>query len=352
MADLMSGIQGAGSGASLGTMIAPGVGTLIGGALGGLVGLFGKRGKTEEEKALAKLLSDVDSLQLPPAEALEVTYGRLKQQGMLTPEIESALNQDASELKKISVSPEYAQAQREALVRLQREGEEGGLTLEDRLANEQALQASATQERGARGAILSNLAERGMAGSGQELAAKLSASQNAANQARMSGLQTASDARKRALQAILQSGDLAGNIRGQEFGEQAKIAEAQDVINKFNIANQQGVQERNVNRGNIAEERNLGEAQRVADANVGLAGRESENRAKVASDLYGMNLDKLSTKGNLITKQGSAANSAGQRYGSEVAETTKGLGDIIHAGKQIFDTETEEEKKKKASQLA
>jgi hypothetical protein len=55
----------------------------------------------------------------------------------------------------------------------------------------------------------------------------------------MAGAQNASDARSRAIAAMAKSGQMAGDIRGQQFSEQAARAQSQDAINRFN-ASQRG----------------------------------------------------------------------------------------------------------------
>jgi len=163
------------------------------------------------------------------------------------------------------------------------------------------------------------------------------ASQLAANQ----GLNSAAMSEQRALEAMLQGGNLAGQIRGQEFGEQAQIATAGDAIDKFNALNRIGIQERNVNRGNLAEQQNLGEKQRIADAgahlrnqqqmyNKQLGQQEFENRAKIAAGASGQ-------YGQMAATDSAAANAARDR-GYEVGA---GLGGFLSSAL------SDDEKKKK-----
>src|SRR4051812_4536759 len=124
MANIGGALSGAGSGAALGAKLGtviPGVGNVVGGIIGGIggaiAGLFGKPKPSPQELALKKQLEELEGLGLPSTEALQIAYERLSQQGMMTPEIESAIAQDATELKKIEVDPMYQDAQREALMR-------------------------------------------------------------------------------------------------------------------------------------------------------------------------------------------------------------------------------------------
>jgi hypothetical protein len=63
----------------------------------------------------------------------------------------------------------------------------------------------------------------------------------------------AANAQRRALQAIQQSGELGGRIRGQDFDEQAQKARARDAIAQFNAGYSQWAQTgNNQNAMNVA----------------------------------------------------------------------------------------------------
>lgn len=112
----------------------------------------------------------------------------------------------------------------------------GGLTMRDRANLERLRGETAAADRGRRDAILQNMAARGMGGSGMELLASLQSAQAATDRDAMAGLETAAQAEERALQAIMQKGELAGSLRGQDFDEAARIAAAHDAIEQFNAA--------------------------------------------------------------------------------------------------------------------
>jgi len=84
MPDWGGGLAGAGSGAALGTMIAPGLGTAIGGGIGGLMGLFGGGDNSQENQAhfvnseLANILRDIrrSGLGYLSPEKLEPLYNK------------------------------------------------------------------------------------------------------------------------------------------------------------------------------------------------------------------------------------------------------------------------------------
>ena len=111
--------------------------------------------------------------------------------------------------------------------------QQGGLRTEDRVAQNQAMAAANQNERANRGAIFQNMASRGLGGSAMELSEQLANQQGAAQRNAMAGAQTASDASKRALQAISASGEMAGQIRGQDASEAGARASGLDRASQF-----------------------------------------------------------------------------------------------------------------------
>ncbi len=219
----------------------------------------------------------MNGVRVPTVEEQQVFYQLLQSQGKLTPDLEEAFRQADTELKNVRVDPRLREAQLSALRQLQEVGDSQGLDIESRAELEQMKSELGAQERGQREAIMQSMASRGMSGSGLELASMLQSQQGSANRAAQSGFQIAADARRRALQAIMDSGELAGSVRSQDFGEQSAVAEAQDAINRFNTANRQDVSGRNVDRRNAAQEYNLKESQRIADTNVGIRNEQEDH---------------------------------------------------------------------------
>ncbi len=175
--------------------------------------------------------------------------------GNYTPEAMSA-----TELRNLLVSPEMRAQELATLEQLNQIVTGQGLSDIDRarLAEIRAQQAS--QERGARQAILQNMAQRGMGGSGSELAAYLQAQQSAADRASLEGAQVAGEAQARQLQAGLQRAQLAGNIGERDYAREAQKAQAQDIINRFNVENR-----------NLAQMSNLERQQAISNLNKQLA---------------------------------------------------------------------------------
>lgn len=173
-----------------------------------------------------------------------------------------------SEMKKVSTDPRLRDAQLGALNSLKDISDSGGVTLRDK-ANMSRMQSDvAAADRGRRGAILQNMAARGAGGSGMELLAQMQNAQSSTDREAQAGLDIAAQAQERALQAIMQQGQLGGSIRGQDFGEQSQVAAAQDAINKFNTGT--------VNQG---LQYNADRTDKSNQFNIGNAMAHSENRA-------------------------------------------------------------------------
>lgn len=180
---------------------------------------------------------------------------------------------DPSAMEDIAVDPRYAEAQLAALSELSRIGEEGGLTPADRAALQETAESTAATERGIRGAIEQQARARGLGGSGMELAQQLVAAQGASQEGARAGRDVAQMAQNRALAALQGAGQLGGQIRGQEYGEQADLARARDLISRFNLSNRQQLDQRQADM-----------TQRISEMNVGGARDVGSQKAKLRSD--------------------------------------------------------------------
>lgn len=156
-----------------------------------------------------------------------------------------------------------------ALARLEQTYKQQGLTLADRVAQEEATQQARQAERMQRGAIEQEMAARGQRGGGAELAARLSAAQGTANAAHRAGAQAAAAAQGRALQALLASGQLGGAYQGAE----AQRSAARDLMSRFNAAQRARAYD-------TAWNQQYGKAQGEANTNLGAANYWDEQADK------------------------------------------------------------------------
>lgn len=232
----------------------------------------GRSGKAS--KLMGQAVDEFRKIGVPDIASQRILLEQLVSQGELSPQQAETILQEQSSLGSYSADPRLRDAQLAALGQLQNIGAEGGLTAMDRAALQEANMGQDARARGAREAILQNMAARGMSGSGQELIAQLTGQQAQAQQGALTGLQTGALARQRALDAILGAGQLGGQMEEAQFGQAAQKAEAQDIINRFNAANRQQVMNQNVMDRNRAMAANLANRQDIANQNVGLRNQQ------------------------------------------------------------------------------
>jgi hypothetical protein len=261
-------------------MIDPVTGALIGGAV--LKGIGGAASYFSGKDANADLINAYKELEFLPLEERVAKFEEFKLAGVITPEQEAEILAQDSELRKIQTDPSYKRAQMQALSQMSRMGREG-LLLQDKASLANVAEQSAAAERGRQQAILQQRQARGVAGSGDELAAQLASNQASAQAQASAGRDIASQARQRALEAVARSGEMAGSMQKQEYGQSADAARAQDLINQFNVQMRTGTQQRNVSGRNLAQEKNIFAKQNVMDKNVGL--QNQQYRDQVAAKL-------------------------------------------------------------------
>ena len=172
---------------------------------------------------------------------------------------------------------------------------ETGLSAIDRAALTEIQNQIATQERGQRESILQNMAQRGISGSGQELAAQLQGSQAASQQASTQGMAQAAQAQRARVQALSSLSEMAGGIEGTDFQREAQRQEAQDVINRFNTQNRNVAGLRDLDLQQSLRNEFEREKNRVSQANVDLTNQQNlQNKVKRPLAQYGLQTDYVS----------------------------------------------------------
>lgn len=251
-------------------------------------GALGMIGNQQSGQAQANAIDRANQiLQSVPLPVLKEYYPELyKQVAELNPEAETAVNLGPSAMEGVSTDPSLRAAQMRALTKLQEIGDQGGMTATDRarLAQIQSEQNAALK--GQTCAIMQNLAARGMSGGMSEMVARQLAAQEAANRAGQQGLDVKAQAEQRALQALMQSGQLGGQIEQNQFNQQSQVAQAKDLINKFNAQNLQNVGSANVQARNQAKAINAQNRQNIANQNVGLSNQAQQYNLGLPQQQY------------------------------------------------------------------
>ena len=133
------------------------------------------------------------------------------------------------------LAPEAAAAQRNALRQLQQVSE-AGYTPEEEAALRRIQAETAATASSNRAATQEAFARRGISGGGAERVAAFQGAQAAANRAAQGGLDVAAAAQRRAFQAMQQTGQLGGQMRGQSF-EEGRTRAAAEEARRLNRAN-------------------------------------------------------------------------------------------------------------------
>ncbi len=336
-------------------MVAPAlIGGLIAGGgsiAGGLIGAAQANKAQKRAEAMAReAASQYGGINVPTAEELYAQLQQLVSAGELTPEQAQAILVEKSAYEGVDTSGgEGREAEMAALQELRQITEGGGLTAIDRAKIADIQEQIGTSNRGAQEAIMQQASQRGIAGSGLDFANRMLAQQTSAQEGSKQGLQTAADAERRALEAIVAQGSAGSRISQSDFERQAKVAEAQDLISKFNAANKQQVELGNVSARQGVQEKNLAEKQRLMDYNTQ---QENMNRLR-KGDLAQQEFEnKMALAGGKASALTGAAQMAGQRAQSQQDM----YGRLIGAGGQIVGATapywgTQDVKKKKEEDI-
>jgi hypothetical protein len=318
-------------------MAGPSIGSGIG-ALSGLIGSQIEGGmKTQagvqRQKDIQDQIELLKSLGIPDITDLQYQPAQQRYMGdVVAPDVYLPGSID-SRFEDISVDPKLRAAQMAAMGSMDEIIQGGGRTDMDRLNELQARQAADQQASQQQADIQQDMARRGMSGSGQELLAKLSGSQSAVNRAAGATQQQAALAKQRALEAIMNKGDLAGNLRSQDVGEQERRAQAADAIAKFNTQNMMNQQNLGAKMGFEAGMRNADTRQGVEGSNVGYRNTAAQYNTQAPRDLYSMQAGKTSAIGNVMERGSQETKSEKERKAEAAGKLFRDFG---QAGGSFF----------------
>ena len=200
-----------------------------------------------------------------------------------------------SAMEDISTDPRLKQAQMDALSKMQEMGG-SGLTEAEKAQAMLMQREVAGEEQARQKSILQEMAQRGIGGSGVELAARLSSSQGAADRRAVQQAQLAAQAQQRALQAITQGGSLAGNMQSTEFGQKAQQASAADQIAQFNAAQRAQI-----------DAANLANRQAVANQQAAISNQQETFNKSLLQQDYNNRMRKAESVANMKTGQAAAS---------------------------------------------
>lgn len=238
------------------------LGSALGG-IGGAIGYYTSGGGGEDE--FKKALQVWKQLQLPDFDMRELMPEDLQLLQEYFPESYEAVVPQQVALPEDS--PEVRAEQALALGQVSRTAREG-LPLSERLAAEDAQRQLATGARQGQEALLSELGQRGRLGGGTEAVVRATAGQQASNLARDQGNDLARQAVENRYRAALAAGGMAGQLRGQDFGQASERAASVNRFNELVSQLQNQAARENFGQRIAGQEYNLGTRQRLGEQNV------------------------------------------------------------------------------------
>lgn len=292
-----------------------------GSIIGGLAGRSASSSASDSQRAaIDRMARAYEEIGMPPETYKPLILKELQQAGILTPELEQEIKLGPSAVSSVKTDQALKEQQLNALKELKDRGG-AGLTPEERAQFAKMQQQVGADEESKRQQILQQSAMRGQSGGGQELAAQLLSSQASANQASQAGMELSGQASQRALQAMLQGGQLAGNVQQQQFGQDIQRSQAQDEFNRFNTQNQIAQQSRNIGVKNQSQAANLQNLQNIQNTNVGQYNQELRRQQDARQQYWDSRLRQA---------QGISGNqqSAAQQYGQQAERTQNAAGTI------------------------
>lgn len=298
---------------------------IIGGLTSLLGGIFGMSAADKARQLAAQQAAKIDAIHDPTINEQQLALEKLQRGESLTPAEMESVQVNGSAFSDISTDPRLKQSQLDALSSLQGISNSGGMQLQDQANLQKLMGQAASSDKGRRDAIMQNMQERGMGGSGNELAAKLASAQDASMQQNQAATDTAATAQQRALQAIMQGGQLAGDIRGQDLSQEQAKAQALDAINKFNASNSQQANQVNNQNQMQANEYNANRGNQVLDQNVSIGNQEQTYNKGLYQNQFNNSLQKANAAANATKEQTSQLNNMGNAISSGLGTVGQGI---------------------------
>lgn len=244
--------------------------SVLGNVLGGI---FGGSDRKKAEAALARAQAIIDETGAPPETAKAIVLQQLQQGGVLTPETEGKVSLLMDEQQKLQERPENRIEQKAALDAI-KQLSRTGLGLEDIAALNQARRAAQQDTQARSQQIMQQMAQRGQAGDGAELAMQIASMQQGAQQEGESAERVAGQAATARQQVIKDLFQGTSQLRNTDLDVAKTDLQNEQARRQFIDQNTLSRGSRNVDRENQARLANLQRQQGVNDANVQMANRE------------------------------------------------------------------------------
>lgn len=279
---IKGGLSGAATGATIGNAV-PIIGTGLGAIVGGIAGLFGGGDDDAAAQAQQRAIDAINALDVDDL-SKQVMLQQYQQNGRLDPEMIQNLNLNADQKQILTEKPETLARQQYAMNAL-KQMSQTGMSAQDLAQMQEARSAVAEDTSAKTNQLLQQAQMRGQLGAGDTLASQLMAAQQGGQRASKEALQTAAAAGQARQQALSQYGNMAGQVRGQDYTTQEANMQNELARQRFLDQNSIGRQQANVAAENQARMYNLQRQQGVGDQNVGGANTEAQRSASLRANL-------------------------------------------------------------------
>ena len=297
------------------------------------------------EAELAAIKEVMDKIErewdLPEYDRSPVTLEEYQLLGTYAPEVAKNVEESAPQLLQGAGQQEGLSAQREALRRFT-DMAGTGEDVASRAAQEQANFRAAQQARANRQQLLQQLAQQGVAGTGQEIIAAQAGEQAIADQARQAALEAQQQAQGRRMSALQQMAGIGQNM--QQMGarqEEANVGALNDFNQRATMSRRAWEQYR-TGILNEAQRTNLQAQQNTANQNVALRNQgylaTRDRQDMIEKSLTDARNRKLQEQADLMSKQGTAQAQGISEAGKAQAEGMGAIASGIAAIPKVYDT--------------
>lgn len=294
--------------------------------IGGIIGNEqAKDSRSAAQKARDAALAQFAGLQLPSIDDQKLALEQYQSTGQLTPEMQQLINLGPSSYENVNVDPRLRSEQIKALESISGLAS-GNVTPADMAGFELARRNVAGEAQAKQNQILQDMQARGQGGSGAELIARLNANQSSADRLAQQQMEEAKAIQNARMQALAQQSNMAGNLRTQDYSEQARLADARDAIARFNAQNAQQVEGSNVGTRNQAQAANLQNAQAISKANTDLRNQQQTHNKGLLQQQFANQMRKAGQVAGQYSNQADENDKAASRTAAMYATIGQGIG--------------------------
>lgn len=253
---------------------------------------------------------------IPTPTAADLTLPQLQQYveaGIMTPAQAQTALQSSNAYNNISLNPSDVEAEKKSLGELDQVATDKGMTPQMQAQLTAALDQSHTDENGANASILDQMAQRGIPTSLMGTAAQLANNGREADNANLTATTAAGQAEANAINAMMNEGNLAGSMQGQQESAAENKAAAANAMQQWNAGATNSTNAANADRAQAANAYNATNKQTVANNNTGTVNQRTEYNAQVPETVFNNAITKASGQAGIYGQQANQATNQGNQ---------------------------------------